>query len=125
MTKKDAAKEKEGKAARPAEPAQDRRQVLEKLRPGMTVRVHQKIKEGDKERIQIFEGTVLGRHRNLEPGATFTVRKISEGIGVERIFPVWSPLIDKIELIGQTKVRKGKLTYLRYSERKAKETPIA
>lgn len=104
--------------------AQDRQEVLLKLRPGMTVRVHQKITEGDKERIQVFEGMVLARHRNMEPGATFRVRKISEGIGVERIFPAWSPVIDRIELVSQTKVRKAKLYYLRDSKRKLKVTPV-
>lgn len=90
----------------------------------MTVRVHQKIREGDKERIQVFEGVVLGRHRNLEPNATFRVRKISEGIGVERIFPAWSPLIEKIELVSQAKVRQAKLYYLRDHQKKLKETPV-
>lgn len=116
--------EKQAVKERKSEPAQDRRHVLEQLRPGMTIRVHQKIREGDKERIQVFEGTLLARHRNLEPGATFTVRKISEGIGVERIFPAWSPLIEKIEPVSQTKVRRAKLTYLRRGERKTRETPI-
>lgn len=103
---------------------QDRRAVLERLRPGMRVRVHQKLTEGDKSRIQIFEGLVIARHRKNEPGGTFTVRKISEGVGVERIFPVWSPVIDKIELVATTKVRRAKLYYLRGGERKLKETPL-
>lgn len=79
---------------------------------GDTVRVHVKIKEGDKERIQVFQGTVIGR-RGGGTGASFTVRKISSGIGVERVFPLHSPNIDKIERIRAGKVRRAKLYYLR------------
>ncbi len=79
---------------------------------GDTVRVHVKIKEGDKERIQVFQGTVIGR-RGGGVGASFTVRKISSGIGVERVFPLCSPNIDKIERIRTGKVRRAKLYYLR------------
>ncbi|HWR82606.1 MAG TPA: 50S ribosomal protein L19 [Candidatus Deferrimicrobium sp.] len=79
---------------------------------GDTVRVHVKIKEGDKERIQVFQGTVIGR-RGSGTGATFTVRKISSGIGVERAFPLCSPNIDKIEKIRAGSVRRKKLYYLR------------
>lgn len=83
------------------------------IRSGAKVRVHQKIKEGDKERIQVFEGVVISERKEKEPSATFTVRKISNGVGVERTFPLHSPLIDKIEVIGQGKVRRAKLFYLR------------
>ncbi|MDP3785325.1 MAG: 50S ribosomal protein L19 [bacterium] len=84
------------------------------LRPGDTVRVWQKIKEGDKTRSQAFEGLVLARKHGTEPGATFTVRKISEGIGVERIFPLYSPVIEKIEILRRGgKVRRAKLYYIR------------
>jgi large subunit ribosomal protein L19 len=79
---------------------------------GDTVRVHVKIKEGDKERIQVFQGTVIGR-RGGGTGASFTVRKISSGIGVERVFPLHSPNIDRIERIRAGKVRRAKLYYLR------------
>lgn len=120
MAKEKAQKEKVLKAAS----TQDRRAVIKQMRPGMKVRVHQRIKEGDKERIQIFEGMVLGHRAGLEEGATFTVRKISYGIGVERIFPVHSPLIDKIELVSQAKVRRAKLSFLRQGERKFKETQV-
>lgn len=79
---------------------------------GDTVRVHTKIKEGDKERIQIFEGVVIRRKgRGLE--ATFSVRKISYGVGVERVFPMHSPMIDKIEIVSRGKVRRSRLYYLR------------
>jgi large subunit ribosomal protein L19 len=80
--------------------------------PGDTLRVHVRIKEGDKERVQVFQGTVIGR-RGSGVGATFTVRKISGGIGVERIFPLHSPNISKIERLKQGKVRRAKLYYLR------------
>jgi large subunit ribosomal protein L19 len=79
---------------------------------GDTVKVHVKIREGDKERIQVFQGTVISR-RGGGTGETFTVRKISSGIGVERIFPLHSPNISDIQLIRQGKVRQSKLYYLR------------
>ncbi len=82
------------------------------FKAGDTVAVHVKIKEGGKERIQVFQGTVIQR-RNQGNGETFTVRKISSGIGVERIFPLISPNIEKIELIRQGKVRRARLFYLR------------
>ncbi len=79
---------------------------------GDTLRVHVKIKEGDKERIQVFQGTVIGR-RGGGLGETFTVRKISSGIGVERVFPLHSPNIARIEKVRSGKVRRAKLYYLR------------
>jgi large subunit ribosomal protein L19 len=82
------------------------------FRPGDSVRVHVKIKEGDKERIQVFEGAVIGRKRAASH-STFTVRKISFGQGVERIFPLHSPVIDKIEVVRSGHVRRSKLYYLR------------
>ncbi len=88
------------------------------FRPGDTVRVHVKIKEGDKERIQVFEGTVIGLNHRLNQ-STFTVRKMSFGTGVERIFPLHSPVIDKIEVIKSTQVRRAKLYYLRQLRGKA------
>ena len=85
---------------------------------GDTVRVHVKVVEGDKERIQVFEGLVIGRRgtRNRE---TFTVRKVSYGVGVERIFPIHSPHVDKIEVVRQGKVRRAKLYYLREKKGRA------
>ncbi|MCK5571591.1 MAG: 50S ribosomal protein L19 [Bacteroidetes bacterium] len=80
--------------------------------PGDTVNVHFRVVEGDKERIQQFQGVVLGRHGS-GTNATFTVRKISDGIGVERIFPLHSPRIAKIEKVRQGSVRRAKLYYLR------------
>jgi large subunit ribosomal protein L19 len=85
---------------------------------GDTVRVHVRIKEGDKERVQVFEGTVIGRHR-ARNHSTFTVRKISFGHGVERIFPLHSPVIDKIERVRAGGVRRAKLNYLRGRRGKA------
>lgn len=79
---------------------------------GDTLRVHVKIKEGDKERIQVFQGTVIGR-RGSGTGASFTVRKMSSGIGVERVFPLYSPNIAKIERVRAGSVRRKKLYYLR------------
>ncbi len=92
--------------------AEQLRKDVPPFKPGDTVRVHVKVVEGDKERIQVFEGTVLGRSggHNRE---TFTVRKMSYGVGVERIFPVNSPRIDKIEVTMRGAVRRAKLYYLR------------
>lgn len=82
------------------------------FRPGDTVRVHCIVVEGDKERIQVFEGVVLRRSRGANR-ATFTVRKVSYGVGVERTFPLHSPRIEKIEVVSRGKVRRAKLYYLR------------
>ncbi|MCC7185837.1 MAG: 50S ribosomal protein L19 [Acidobacteria bacterium] len=82
------------------------------MRSGDTVRVHVKVREGDKERIQVFEGLVIGQHRG-GVRASFTVRKVSFGQGVERIFPLHSPTIDKIEVLRSAKVRRAKLYFLR------------
>lgn len=83
------------------------------IRTGDTVRVHVKIEERGKTRIQLFEGLVLAVKHGREPGATFTVRKISNGVGVERIFPLYSPSIDKIEIVKRARVRQAKLYYIR------------
>lgn len=83
------------------------------MRPGDTVRVHQKIEEKGKTRIQVFEGVVLARKHGNEAGATFTVRKVASGVGVEKIFPLYSPLIDKIEIVKRSKVRRAKLYFIR------------
>ena len=82
------------------------------MRSGDTVRVHVKVREGDKERIQVYEGMVIGMHRGGSR-ASVTVRKVSFGQGVERIFPLHSPTVDKIEIIRSAKVRRAKLYYLR------------
>lgn len=88
------------------------------IRPGDVVRVYVKVKEAGKERIQVFEGLVIAIKHGKGSNATFTVRKISAGIGVERIFPFHSPVIDKIEITRKSKVRRAKLYYMR--ERKGK-----
>lgn len=89
------------------------------IRPGDTVRVWSKIEEKGKTRLQAFEGLVLARKHGTEAGATFTVRKVASGVGVERIFPLYSPMIDKIELVRRAKTRRAKLYYIR--EKAAKE----
>ena len=83
------------------------------IKAGDTVRVHQKIQDKGKTRIQIFEGLVLARKHGNEPGATFTVRKVSSGVGVEKIYPLYSPMIDKLEIVKRAKVRRAKLYYIR------------
>ncbi|MDO4651853.1 50S ribosomal protein L19 [Corynebacterium durum] len=94
------------------------RNDIPKFRPGDTVNVHVKVIEGDKSRIQVFKGVVI-RRQNGGIRETFTVRKISFGIGVERTFPVHSPNIDKIEVVSRGKVRRAKLYYLRNLRGKA------
>jgi large subunit ribosomal protein L19 len=89
------------------------------FRPGDTVNVHVKIKEGNKERVQQFQGTVIQRKNKGTNGETFTVRKISNGVGVERIFPIVSPTIDKIDVIKEGKVRRAKLYYMKGRQGKA------
>ena len=96
-----------------------RRTELPTFRAGDTVNVHVKIREGNKERIQIFTGTVIQRRNPSSGGETFTVRKVSNGVGVERIFPVLSPNIDKIEVVRMGKVRRARLFYLRGRQGKA------
>ena len=91
---------------------------LPRFRPGDTVRVHVKIKEGDKYRIQVFEGVVIARKSN-GISSTFTVRKVSFGYGIERIFPTNSPIIEKLEVVKSGKVRRARLYYLRGRRGKA------
>lgn len=91
---------------------------LSNIRPGDTVKVHQKIKEKDKERVQIFEGIVIACKHGRGISATITVRKVVEGIGVERIFPIHSPSLSKIEVAKSGKVRRAKLYYLRTAKGK-------
>ncbi len=86
--------------------------------PGDTVKVHVKIKEGEKERIQVFQGVVISKRKGTT-NATFTVRKVSYGVGVERIFPMHSPIIDKVEVISRGRVRRAKIYYLRKLRGKA------
>ena len=88
------------------------------MKSGDTVKVHVRVREGDKERIQVFEGVVIGQHRG-GTRASFTVRKVSFGQGVERIFPLHSPIIQKVEVIRSAKVRRAKLYYLRALKGKA------
>ena len=98
----------------------EKAQLVERpaMKSGDTVRVHVKVREGDKERIQVFEGMVIGMHRG-GIRASFTVRKVSFGQGVERIFPLHSPTIDKVEVIRSAQVRRAKLNFLRNLRGKA------
>ncbi len=96
------------------------------LKPGMVVKVHQKIKElnskgEEKERIQIYEGIVIAVKHGTEAGATITVRKVSDGVGVEKIFPIHSPVVADIEVVREMKVRRAKPYHLRTSKKKLKE----
>jgi len=86
--------------------------------PGDTVKVHVKIKEGEKERIQVFQGVVISKRKGTT-NATFTVRKVSYGVGVERVFPTHSPIIDKVEVLTRGRVRRAKIYYLRKLRGKA------
>ena len=94
------------------------REGLPTFAPGDTVRVHVRVREGDKERIQIFEGVVIGR-RGGGVRESFTVRKVSYGIGVERVFPVHSPSVDRVQIVRHGRVRRAKLYYLRALKGKA------
>lgn len=91
---------------------------LPRFDPGDTIKVHVKIKEGEKERIQVFQGVVISRRRGMS-NASFTVRKVSYGVGVERIFLLHSPVIDKIEIVTRGRVRRSKIYYLRNLRGKA------
>jgi len=100
--------------------------IRDGIKSGMIIRVHQRIKEintkgEEKERIQIFEGTVLAVKHGKESGATVTVRKVSNGVGVEKIFPIYSPMVEKIELIREMAVKQSKAFYLRTYKKKLKE----
>lgn len=90
------------------------------LKPGMTIRVHQKLKEGDKERIQVFEGLVIKINSGSGVSKTFTVRKVVEGIGVEKIYPFHVDTVSRIEIVKKAKVRRAKLYYLRKKSNKTK-----
>lgn len=94
------------------------RKAFPDFKPGDTINVHVKIKEGNKERVQQFQGTVIQR-RGEGNGESFTVRKVSNGIGVERIFPIVSPSLDKIEILKRGKVRRAKLYYMKGRHGKA------
>ena len=106
--------------------AKEVKDVRDELKAGMIVKVHQKIKETntkgeEKERIQIFEGIILAVKHGKQPGATITVRKVSNSIGVEKIFPIHSPIVEKIELVRQMKVRQARPVYIRTHKKKLRE----
>ena len=94
------------------------RMDLPAFSPGDTVRVHVKIKEGDKQRIQVFQGVVISKRKG-GIDASFTVRKVSYGVGVERVFPIHSPIIDRVEIVTRGRVRRAKIYYLRKLRGKA------
>lgn len=91
-------------------------ELVDGVKSGCTVRVHQKIREGDKERVQIFEGLVIKVNSGYGMGKTFTVRKVVDGFGVEKIFPFNSPHIEKVDVVKKSKVRRAKLYYMRGHE---------
>ena len=115
-----AAKQQAAEEALAAEEVKDEQE----LRPGMTVRVHFKIREGEKERIQVFQGMILALRGKTKAAKTMTVRKVSFGVGVERIFPLASPLIEKIEIVKIAKVRRSKLFFIRDYGKRLKETLV-
>jgi len=109
--------------------AEKQKNIAETIKPGMTVKVHEKIKDVDpkgkeRERIQVFEGIILAIKKAKTPSATITVRKISEGVGVEKIYPLYSPLIAKIVPVKQADVRRAKLYYLRNYKKRLKEKKV-
>ena len=101
------------------------KEALPDIRPGDTVCVYQKIKEGDKEKIQAFEGQVLAKKHGKEIGATITVRREISGIGTEKIFPLHSPTIEKIEILKRGKARRAKLYYLRKTKGKGAKLKLS
>lgn len=102
-----------------AKEGEEIRQKHPDFKPGDTINVHVRITEGNKERVQQFQGVVIQRRHPNSNGETFTVRKVSNGVGVERIFPILSPSIDKIEVVRRGKVRRARLYYLRGRQGKA------
>jgi len=103
---------------------------ISELKPGMTIRVYQRIKElntkgEEKERTQYYEGMIIAMRHGKEKGATMTVRKVADGVGVEKVFPLNLPTIEKIEIKKQAKVRRAKLYYLRTYKKRLKEKTVA
>lgn len=125
------AAKKQVKKAAPKASTKTLDEIKNALKPGMTIRIYQKIKElnpkgEEKERLQYFEGMVIARKHGKEAGATITVRKVSDGVGVEKIYPLALPTITKIEVQKQARVRQAKLYYLKSGYRKRlKETKVA
>ena len=106
------------------------KQTVAQLKPGMTIRLHQKIKElntknEEKERLQYFEGIIIAIRRNKNTGGTMTIRKVSDGVGVEKIYPLNLPTITKIEIKKQAEVRRAKLYYLRNYKKKLSEKKVS
>lgn len=119
----DAVAEEQAAAQAAAEEALPAEEVkAQDLRPGMTVRVHQKISEGDKDRIQVFQGMIIAMSGKTPETKTITVQKQSFGVWVDKIFPVASPLIEKIEVVKIAKVRRAKLDFVQSFTRRLKET---
>ncbi len=109
--------------------SKEKQSLSQQLKPGLTVNVHQKIKDinakGDvKERVQVFKGIIIATRKINSPEGTFTVRKISNGVGVEKIFPVNSPTIVKVEILKKAHVRRAKLNFIRTSKKKLKEQKV-
>jgi large subunit ribosomal protein L19 len=105
---------------------ENKKEILDSIKPGMEIKVHQLIKEltnkgEEKTRVQVFEGIVLARKHGKQKNATITVRKVSNGVGVEKIFPIYSPIIAGVEIAREFKVRQAKLGYVRDAQKKLKE----
>ena len=115
---------KENEDKKKAAPKKEEKQKFPVIKPGYTVRIYQTIKDGKKERQQYFEGIILAIKGKTPVTRTVTVRKISEGVGVEKIFPLGSPTIAKVEIIKKAKVRKSKLYYLRSYKKKLQEEKV-
>ena len=122
--KKEAKKEEKAEKKEEKKDEKPKKAELPEIKPGMTIRLYQRIKEGKKERSQYFEGIVLAVKGKTPETRTVTLRKVSEGVGVEKIFPLGSPTVEKIEILKKAKVTQSKLYFLRDYNKKLKEEKV-